>query len=69
MENEKNLRDNDEMEIDLLQLFYALKKKIWFILAESLYCLGVYQVHSVHSCSLPSINLLQWFIFFQRRRH
>lgn len=33
MENEKNLRDNDEMEIDLLQLFYALKKKIWFILA------------------------------------
>ena len=33
MENEKNLRENDEMEIDLLQLFYALKKKIWFILA------------------------------------
>ena len=33
MENEKNLRDNDEMEIDLLQLFYALKKKLWFILA------------------------------------
>lgn len=33
MENEKNLRDNDEMEIDLLQLFYALKRKIWFILA------------------------------------
>lgn len=33
MENEKNLRDNDEMEIDLLQLFYALKNKIWFILA------------------------------------
>lgn len=28
MENEKNLRDNDEMEIDLLQLFYALKEDL-----------------------------------------
>lgn len=33
MGNEGNVKDNDEMEIDLWQLFEALKKKIWVILA------------------------------------
>lgn len=33
MGNEGNVKDNEEMEIDLLQLFEALKKKIWVILA------------------------------------
>ena len=46
MENEKNLRDNDEMEIDLLQLFYALKKKIWFILAAMIIGGGLAGVYS-----------------------
>ena len=34
MGNEGNVKDNEEMEIDLLQLFEALKKKIWVILAD-----------------------------------
>ena len=33
MGNEGNVKNNEEMEIDLLQLFEALKKKIWVILA------------------------------------
>ena len=47
MENEKNLRDNDEMEIDLLQLFYALKKKIWFILAAMIIGGGLAGAYSI----------------------
>lgn len=33
MENEKMIREDDEMEIDLLQIFRALKKRLWIILA------------------------------------
>ena len=29
---------NDEMEIDLMELFYALKRRIFFILAVGLLC-------------------------------
>ena len=37
MGNEGNVKDNEEMEIDLLQLFEALKKKIWVILAPTMF--------------------------------
>ena len=29
---EKKFDDNDEMQIDLLELAYALKKKLWLII-------------------------------------
>lgn len=60
--------DDDEIEIDLLELLGSFDVR-YGLYWESLYCLGVYQVRSVHLCSLPSMNRLQWFIFFQRRRH
>lgn len=34
----KELRDNDEMEIDLIQLLLALKQRIWAILAAAVIC-------------------------------
>lgn len=41
MMGSKELRDNDEIEIDLLQLLMALKKKIWMIIAAAVVCGGI----------------------------
>ena len=41
---------NDEMEIDLMELFYALKRRIFFILAVGLLC-------GCLICSLLQISL------------
>lgn len=37
----KELRDNDEIEIDLIQLLMALKRRIWAILAAAVICGGI----------------------------
>lgn len=37
----KELRDNDEIEIDLVQLLMALKQRIWAILAAAVICGGI----------------------------
>lgn len=37
----KELRENDEIEIDLIQLLLAFKKRIWMILAAGVICGGI----------------------------
>ena len=66
MDNKTINMNDDEVEIDLLQLFRALKKRILWIVGA-----GVI-MPSVCSASLllpRSIPRLQWYIFFQKKLH
>ena len=54
MDNKTINMNDDEVEIDLLQLFRALKKRILWIVGA-----GV----------IRSIPRLQWYIFFQKKLH
>lgn len=47
MENQKQTRnDNDEVEIDLLELLLAMKKKIWAIIAAAVVCGGIAGIYT-----------------------
>lgn len=44
---EKNrYEENDEIEIDLLELFYELKKKLWLIILAALIGGGIFGLYS-----------------------
>ena len=65
MDNKTINMNDDEVEIDLLQLFRALKKRILWIVGA-----GVIMGVCSASLLLPrSIPRLQWYIFFQKKLH
>ena len=47
MENQNQMNnDNDEVEIDLLELLLAMKKKLWAIILAAVVCGGIAGVYS-----------------------
>ena len=66
MDNKTINMNDDEVEIDLLQLFRALKKRILWIVGAGVIMGGACSA----SLLLPrSIPRLQWYIFFQKKLH
>ena len=65
MDNKTINMNDDEVEIDLLQLFRALKKRILWIVGAGVIMGGAFGLFSKFAIT-RSIPRLQWYIFLQR---
>nr|WP_243036280.1 hypothetical protein [Clostridium sp. AM51-4] len=68
MDNKTINMNDDEVEIDLLQLFRALKKRILWIVGAGV-IMGAPSACSASLLLPRSIPRLQWYIFFQKKLH
>lgn len=68
MDNKTINMNDDEVEIDLLQLFRALKKRILWIVGAGVIMGGAFGLFSKFAIT-RSIPRLQWYIFFQKKLH